>query len=335
MTGSGIQEPFCFVPEDHPGAESVQMAGEEKKENSLFERLKKGLGRTRRSLVKSLDEMVFGEKVIERDLFEEIEENLIAADVGAAFTQELIGDMKDIVKRKDLSNPEILRKILRDNVAFILKQREAPLDIPKGGLFTIMVVGVNGTGKTTTIGKMAMGFKARGYGVMLAAADTFRAAAIEQLDVWSQRCGVPMIRQQMGADPSAVVFDALHAARAKKADVLIIDTAGRLHTKVNLMEELKKVKRIMGRELPGAPHEILLVLDATTGQNALAQARMFDDAVGVTGIVLTKLDGTAKGGIIIRIARELQIPIRFIGIGEAPDDLRVFNSVEYTDALFA
>jgi fused signal recognition particle receptor len=205
MTGSGIQEPFCFVPQDHPGTENVQMAGEEKKENSLFERLKKGLGKTRRSLVTSLDEMIFGEKVIERDLFEELEENLIAADVGAAFTQELIDDMKDIVKRKDLSNPETLRKILRDNVAFILKQREAPLDIPKGGLFTIMAVGVNGTGKTTTIGKMAMGFKARGYSVMLAAADTFRAAAIEQLDVWSQRCGVPMIRQQMGADPSAVV----------------------------------------------------------------------------------------------------------------------------------
>ena len=310
------------------------MAGEEKKGSNLFERLKKGLSKTRRSMVKSIDEMIFGDKVIKGDIFEEIEETLIAADVGAAFTQDLIDDMKELVKRRDLDNPEILRKILRDNIAFILGKSEAPLDIPKGGLFTIMVVGVNGTGKTTTIGKMAMGFKEQGYSVMLAAADTFRAAAIEQLDVWSQRCGVPMIRQQMGADPSAVVFDALHAAGAKGTDILIIDTAGRLHTKVNLMEELKKVKRIMGRELPGAPHEVLLVLDATTGQNALTQARMFGDEVGVTGIVLTKLDGTAKGGIIIRIARELQIPIRYIGIGEAPDDLRVFNSIEYTNALF-
>ncbi|HOD36461.1 MAG TPA: signal recognition particle-docking protein FtsY [Syntrophales bacterium] len=311
------------------------MTHEEKKGSNLFERLKKGLSKTRRNMIKSIDEMIFGEKVIGRDIFEEIEETLIAADVGAAFTQDLIDDMKDIVKRRDLSNPEVLRKILRDNIALILSKSEAPLDIPKDGLFTIMVVGVNGTGKTTTIGKMAMGFKERGYSVMLAAADTFRAAAIEQLDVWSQRCGVPMIRQQMGADPSAVVFDALHAARTKKADILIVDTAGRLHTKVNLMEELKKVKRIMGRELPGAPHEVLLVLDATTGQNALTQARMFGDEVGVTGIVLTKLDGTAKGGIIIRIARELQIPIRYIGIGEALDDLRVFKSKDYTDALFA
>jgi len=330
-----MQEPFCFVTPIVPAGGQIHMTDDEKKGSNLFERLKKGLSKTRRSMIKSIDAMIFGEKVIERDIFEEIEETLIAADVGAAFTQDLIDDMKEIVKRRDLSNPEILRKVLRDNIAFILSKSEAPLDIPKNGLFTVMVVGVNGTGKTTTIGKMAMGFKDRGYSVMLAAADTFRAAAIEQLDVWSQRCGVPMIRQQMGADPSAVVFDALRAARAKKTDILIVDTAGRLHTKVNLMEELKKVKRIMGRELPGAPHEVLLVLDATTGQNALSQARMFGDEVGVTGIVLTKLDGTAKGGIIIRIARELRIPIRYIGIGEAPDDLRVFKSEDYTEALFA
>ena len=317
-----------------PARSDFRMAGEEKKGSNLFERLKKGLSKTRRNMIKSIDEMIFGDKVIKGDIFEEIEETLNAAEVGAAFTRDLIDDMREIAKRRDLDNPEILQKILRDNIAFILKKSEAPLDIPKDGLFTIMVVGVNGTGKTTTIGKMAMGFRDQGYSVMLAAADTFRAAAIEQLDVWSQRCGVPMIRQQMGADPSAVVFDALRAARAKKIDILLIDTAGRLHTKVNLMEELKKVKRIMGRELPGAPHEVLLVLDATTGQNALTQARMFGDDVGVTGIVLTKLDGTAKGGIIIRIARELQIPIRYIGIGEAPDDLRVFKSLEYTDALF-
>ena len=314
--------------------ETTGMAAEEKKEVSFFDRLKKGLGKTRKSLVKSIDDMLFGEKVIQGDIFEEIEETLITADVGAEFTAELVDEMKDIAKRRDLNRPEVLRKILRDNIAFILKKNEAPLDFPKEGLHTVMVVGVNGTGKTTTIGKMAMNFKEQGRSVMLAAADTFRAAAIEQLDVWSQRCGVPMIRQQMGADPSAVVFDAIHAAKARGVNLLIIDTAGRLHTKVNLMEELKKVKRIMARELPGAPHEVLLVLDATTGQNALAQAKMFNDEIGVTGIVLTKLDGTAKGGIIVRIARELSIPIRFIGIGEAPDDLRVFNSIEYTDALF-
>jgi fused signal recognition particle receptor len=197
-----------------------------------------------------------------------------------------------------------------------------------------MVVGVNGTGKTTTIGKLARNLKNSGLSVMLVAADTFRAAAIEQLEIWSQRVGVPLIKQKFGADPSAVVFDAIHAAKARKGDVVIIDTAGRLHTKVNLMEELKKMKRIMERELPGAPHEILLVLDATTGQNAVVQAKMFNEEIGVTGIILTKLDGTAKGGVIIGIARELSIPIRYIGIGEGLDDLKSFHSEEFVGALF-
>jgi fused signal recognition particle receptor len=196
------------------------------------------------------------------------------------------------------------------------------------------VVGVNGTGKTTTIGKLAMRFQGKGMPVMLAAADTFRAAAIEQLEIWSKRANVPLIKQKMDSDPSAVVYDAVHAAQAGKADVVIIDTAGRLHTKVNLMEELKKMKRILARELPGAPHEVLLVLDATTGQNALTQAKMFAEEIGVTGLVLTKLDGTSKGGVIIRIAHELHLPIRYIGIGEGIEDLRRFKSEEFIDALF-
>ncbi len=309
------------------------MFGNTEKKGSFFERLKEGLAKTKQSLVRNVDQVLFGEKKIDGDLFEELEEMLVTADVGPAFAAELIEEMKGIAKRSDLGSPEVLRKIMRDNIHFILKQREAPLAVPKEGLYTIMVVGVNGTGKTTTIGKVANELKARGHGVMLAAADTFRAAAIEQLEVWGERVGIPVVKQKMGSDPSAVVFDALQAAKARGLNVLIIDTAGRLHTKVNLMEELKKVKRIMGRECPGSPHEVLLVLDATTGQNAVSQAKMFHDAIGVTGLVLTKLDGTAKGGIIIRLAREFDIPIRYIGVGERMDDLRPFNSAEFVDAL--
>ena len=309
------------------------MFGDPEKKGSFFERLKEGLSKTRQSLVRNVDQALFGEKKIGADLFEELEEMLVTADVGPAFAAELIDEMKEIAKRSELGSPDVLRTILRDNIRFILKQREAPLDIPRDGLYTVMVVGVNGTGKTTTIGKIANELKSRGHSVMLAAADTFRAAAIEQLEAWGERAGIPVIKQKMGADPSAIVFDALQAARAREAGVLLIDTAGRLHTKVNLMEELKKVGRIMGREVPGAPHEVLLVLDATTGQNAVNQARMFNDAIGVTGLVLTKLDGTAKGGIIIRLAREFDIPIRYIGIGEKMDDLRPFDSKEFVDAL--
>jgi len=309
------------------------MFGNSEKKGSFFERLKEGLSKTKQSLVRNVDQVLFGEKKIDAGLFEDLEEMLVMADVGPAFAAELIDEMKEIAKRSELSSPDVLRTIMRDNIHFILKQREAPLEIPKDGLYTVMVVGVNGTGKTTTIGKVANELKVRGHSVMLAAADTFRAAAIEQLEVWGERVGIPVIKQKMGSDPSAVVFDALQAARARGVNALIIDTAGRLHTKVNLMEELRKVKRIMGREFPGSPHEVLLVLDATTGQNAVNQAKMFNDAIGVTGLVLTKLGGTAKGGIIIRLAREFDIPIRYIGIGEKMDDLRPFNSAEFVDAL--
>ncbi len=310
------------------------MFNNKNKNGSFFEKLKTGLSKTRRSFVKSVDEMILGERIIDDDLFEELEDVLISADVGPAFTYDLIDNIKSIVKRQDLDSPEVLRKAMEKSMMDILKEREAPLCIPRNKLFTIMVLGVNGTGKTTTIGKMAHRFKKDGLSVMLVAADTFRAAAIEQLEIWSQRIDVPLIKQKSGADPSAVVFDAIHSAKSRKIEVMIIDTAGRLHTKVNLMDELKKTKRIMERELPGSPHETLLVLDATTGQNAVSQVKIFNEEVGVTGIALTKLDGTAKGGIIIRIAHELNIPIRYIGIGEGIDDLRRFNSEEFVKALF-
>ena len=300
----------------------------------FFDRLKDGLSKTRKFLLQNVDEVILGERKISPELFEELEEVLIAADVGPSFTYELIQRMKEEVRRKDLDKADLLRKVLRDTMADILKRSEAPLLIPRNELFVIMVVGVNGTGKTTTIGKLAMRFQDKGMPVMLAAADTFRAAAIEQLEVWSKRANVPLIKQKMDSDPSAVVYDAVHAAQAGKADVVIIDTAGRLHTKVNLMEELKKMKRILARELPGAPHEVLLVLDATTGQNAVTQAKMFTEEIGVTGLVLTKLDGTSKGGVIIRIAHELHLPIRYIGVGEGIEDLRRFKSEEFIDALF-
>jgi fused signal recognition particle receptor len=300
----------------------------------LFERLKVGLDKTRQILLMDVNDVFLGKKVIDQELFDELEELLIAADVGPLYTAQLLEKMRDQVKRKELSNPEALKNIMRETMTETLRKSDAPFSIPADGLFTIMVVGVNGTGKTTTIGKLAYLFREEGRTVTLAAADTFRAAAIEQLAVWSERAGVHLVKQNINADPSAVVFDAIQAAKRRAGGVLIVDTAGRLHTKVNLMEELKKMKRIMSRELTGAPHEMLLVLDATTGQNAISQARIFREEAGVTGIILTKLDGTAKGGVVLRIAGELSIPIRYIGIGEGIDDLRRFNSEEFIAALF-
>ena len=302
-------------------------------DKSFFSRLKQGLSKTRSGLIRNLDEMISGEKVISGDIFEDIEEILIGADLGPAFTSDLIEEMRSRAKRNELTSLDTLKKLMKDNMIDILKKCESPLRIPKGETYTIMVVGVNGTGKTTTIGKMAYRFKRNKIPLLLVAADTFRAAAIEQLEIWAERVDTPLIKQKMGADPSAVVFDAIHAAKSRNA-VMLIDTAGRMHTKSNLMDELKKIKRIMGRELQGAPHEILLVLDATTGQNAVMQAKMFNKEIGITGIALTKLDGTAKGGIIVRIARELEIPIRYIGVGEGLNDLRRFKSEEFVDALF-
>ncbi len=304
------------------------------RKTSFFDKLKFGLEKTRKLLLTNVDDIILGEKVIDQHLFEELEEALIMADVGPVFTYDLIERMKEKVKRRELDKPEHLKKILRETMKDILRANDQPFVIPRDRLCTFMMVGVNGTGKTTTIGKMAYQFKQQGHEVLIAAADTFRAAAIEQLEVWCQRVNVPLIKQQLGADPAAVVYDAIQAAKAGKANLLIIDTAGRLHTKVNLMEELKKMKRIMLREISDVPHEILLVIDATTGQNAINQAKMFSEEIGVTGIVLTKLDGTSKGGIVIRIARELQIPIRYIGIGEHLDDLRPFQGDDFIEALF-
>jgi len=304
------------------------------KKKSFFDKLKDGLAKTRDILLTDVDDLILGEKKIDQDLFDELEEVLIRSDVGPAFTGELIEKMKEQVKRKELSRADLLKKILRDTMKDILMKKEASLRIPAEGIYVIMVVGVNGTGKTTTIGKIAHELKSRGERVLLVAADTFRAAAIEQLEVWSQRVGVPLIKQKSNADPAAVVFDSIQAANAGRGRVLIIDTAGRLHTKVNLMEELKKMKRIVERELPGAPQEILLVVDATTGQNGLIQAKMFKEEIGVTGIVLTKLDGTAKGGIIVRIVKELEIPIRYVGVGEGLEDLQPFHGEAFVDALF-
>jgi fused signal recognition particle receptor len=300
----------------------------------FLDRLKNGLSKTRKLLLTDVDDIILGSKQIDQALFDELEEALIVADVGPAFANELIESLREKVKRKELSAPEILRKALRETMREILLKNEAPLRMPSEGIYTIMVVGVNGSGKTTTIGKLAHNFKEEERSVTLVAADTFRAAAVEQLELWAKRADARIVKQAANADPTAVVFDAMRIAKTGKPEILIIDTAGRLHTKINLMEELKKMKRIMEREIPGAPHEVLLVLDATTGQNAIAQARMFNDEIGVTGLVLTKLDGTAKGGVVVRIAKELGIPLRFIGIGEQIDDLRPFRAGEFIDALF-
>lgn len=288
-------------------------------------KLKDGLLKTRRNLTERI-EGVFGGR-IDAQALEDMEEILITSDLGVKASKEIIG----IIERTD---PVNLRETLKGEIFNILKNGEASLLTNGHKPAVIMVVGVNGNGKTTTIGKLAKRFKDEGKEVLLVAGDTFRAAAIEQLSIWGERVGVRVIKHKSGADPGAVVFDAIQSAKAKGADIVIVDTAGRLHTKAPLMEELKKIKRVMDKELPGAPHEVLLVIDASTGQNAIEQARIFHEAIGVTGIVLTKLDGTAKGGIIIAIIRELEIPVKMIGIGEKIDDLRDFNAEEFTVALF-
>ena len=305
---------------------------EEKK--GFFQRLKDGLFKTHQGMVSKIDQLISGKKKIDDLLLEELEEILITSDIGVKTTQQLLAKVSEKVKRKELEDADHLKKTLQEEMFLILRQQESPLDVSSANPFVIMVIGVNGTGKTTTLSKMAQKFKSQGKSVLLVAGDTFRAAAIEQLEIWGQRVGCEVIKHQSGADPSAVVFDALKAGKARGSNIIMVDTAGRLHTKVNLMEELKKVKRVMARELPDSPHEILLVLDATTGQNAISQAKMFNRELGVTGIALTKLDGTAKGGILISISEELKIPIRYIGIGEKADDLREFKARDFVDALF-
>ncbi len=313
---------------------------EEKREvpgkSALFSRLAKKLNQTRESLTYQLDALFLGKKVIDNRLLEDLEEVLISTDLGVKTTIELLENARRKAKRKELADPNALREFLKKEIALFItnNDKNSGLVMPEKGPFVIMVIGVNGVGKTTSIGKIANKFLKVQKTVMLVAADTFRAAAVSQLQIWGERNNVPVVAHKDGADPSSVVFDALNIAIAKDIDVVLVDTAGRLHTQDNLMEELKKIKRVMAKKLKGAPHEVMLVLDATTGQNGISQARLFDAAVDVTGITLTKLDGTSKGGIVANICRELKIPIRFIGIGEQMDDLRDFDAKDFVDALF-
>ena len=302
----------------------------------FFEKLKKGLSKTHQGFVEQMDRLFLGKKTIDESLLDDLESLLFSVDLGVKTSSQLIEGVQQGLKRGDLREPDKVREFIKQEILRILKAGEKPIaiDFSKTKPFVVMVVGVNGGGKTTTIGKIAHHYSTQGKKVLMGAADTFRAAAVEQLEIWANRVGADLIKQSTGTDPSAVAFDSIHAAQARAIDLVFIDTAGRLHTKVNLMEELKKMKRIVNREYPGAPHEILLVLDATTGQNAISQAKLFNEAIGVTGIALTKLDGTAKGGIIVGITDELKIPIRYIGVGEGIDDLRTFNASEFVQALF-
>ncbi len=321
------------APTPEPEGQADAEASE--KRPGLFARLKSGLSRTRGSLTEGIGDLLLGKKQLDDDLLEEIETQLLVADMGVEATQAIISDLTQRVSRKQLADSEALFAALREDMAAMLEPVNKPLVIEAGKQpFVILVVGINGAGKTTTIGKLAKRLQNEGKSVMLAAGDTFRAAAVEQLQVWGERNAIPVIAQGSGADSASVIFDAVQAAQARNIDVVIADTAGRLHTQSNLMEELKKVRRVMGKLDQSAPHEVLLVLDAGTGQNAVNQAEQFHQAVAVSGIALTKLDGTAKGGIIFAIARKMGIPIRFIGVGESIDDLRVFDSGEFIEALF-
>jgi len=307
----------------------------EPKRPGFLGRLKAGLARTRQGLFGGLGDLLRSGRGIDDEILEEIEIHLLSADVGVEATQGIIADLTARLGRKELKDGAALFAALREDMLKILEPVSRPLEVTGHQPFVILMVGVNGVGKTTTIGKLAKRFQQEGRSVMLAAGDTFRAAAVEQLCAWGERNGVPVVAQARATDPASVIFDALQSARARKIDVLIADTAGRLHTQSNLMEELKKIKRVMAKVEESAPHEVMLVVDAGTGQNALTQVQQFHEAVGLTGITLTKLDGTAKGGVIFAIARKTGIPIRFIGVGEQIDDLRVFEAREFVDALFA
>lgn len=300
----------------------------------FFDRLKKGLAKTRETFTNKIEKLIIGYADIDDDLLDELEETLIMSDVGVKTTERLMADVRKGIKKKDINTPEDLKPFLAEKISEILSTGSDETRIASAGPTVLLVIGVNGVGKTTTIGKLAAYYKEQGKSVMLAAADTFRAAAIDQLQIWGDRTGVPVIRHEEGSDPAAVAFDAVKAARARSIDVLIIDTAGRLHTKSNLMEELKKINRVIQREIAEAPHETLLVLDATTGQNAISQADLFQKAAAITGIVLTKLDGTAKGGVIIGLKSELSMLVKWIGVGEGVDDLRPFIAKDFARALF-
>ncbi|MCA0148664.1 MULTISPECIES: signal recognition particle-docking protein FtsY [Rossellomorea] len=306
--------------------------------DNVTEKFKDGLSKTRNNFTSKVNDLVARYRKVDEEFFEELEEILIGADVGFDTVMELIDELKLEVKRKNIQDTEDVQSVISEKLVEIYqgdREEDSTLNIQNDQLTVLLFVGVNGVGKTTTIGKMAHMFKEQGKNVVLAAGDTFRAGAIEQLEVWGERVGVPVIKQAAGSDPAAVMFDAVQSAKAKKADILICDTAGRLQNKVNLMKELEKVKRVIEREIPGAPHEVLLVLDATTGQNAMVQAKTFKEATNVSGIVLTKLDGTAKGGIVLAIRNELEIPVKYVGLGEKMDDLQPFDAEKYVYGLFS
>ena len=303
-------------------------------EPNLLDRLKAGIQKTRSGLMEKIEDAVSGRKEIDADVLEELEYALITADIGAQTTGEILERIRQRVDRHMVGDITELKNLIREHLLEILQANERPLPRVDEPPAVIMVVGVNGAGKTTSIGKLTRRLQSEGRNVLLCAADTFRAAAIEQLEIWAQRTGTEMIRQQTGADPSAVVFDALQSAKARKVDCVIVDTAGRLHTKTNLMAELEKMRRTAVRVIPGAPHEVLLVIEATTGQNGLEQARKFTESSAVTGIILTKLDGTAKGGVVVAISRELALPIRYVGVGEQIDDLLPFDPENFVASLF-
>lgn len=308
------------------------MVMNEQQPTGFFQRLKQGLSKTTKEFTDRIDSLVNGYEILDDDFYDELEEILITTDVGFDMTMELIESLKTKVREHKTDDPQMVKTLLKELIVEALSVGDHTLNIDHSPS-VILVVGVNGVGKTTTIGKLTHHLKNKGKKVILAAGDTFRAGAIDQLEIWGQRSNVPVIRHQEGADPAAVIFDAIHAARARKSDVLICDTAGRLHNKKNLMNELGKIFKVVDREYPEANKEVLLVLDATTGQNALQQAKVFGEVAGITGIILTKLDGTAKGGIVMAIVRSMGIPVKMIGVGERVDDLQPFNAKEFTDAL--
>ena len=303
-------------------------------EPGLLERLKAGIQKTRAGLLEKIEDAVSGRKEIDANVLEELEYALITADIGSKTTAEILERIRQRVERHQVGDVVELKSLIREHLLEILQATEKPVPIVKDPPAVVMVVGVNGAGKTTSIGKLTRRLQSEGRTVLLCAADTFRAAAIEQLEVWAERTGANLIRQQPGSDPSAVLFDALQAAKARKVDYVIVDTAGRLHTKTNLMAELEKMRRTAMRVIPDAPHEVLLVIEATTGQNGLEQARKFTESSAVTGIILTKLDGTAKGGVVVAISRELNLPIRYVGVGEQLDDLLPFEPENFVASIF-
>jgi len=309
---------------------------DEQQKPGLFDRMKEAVTRTRENLSQRIEEVVSIGKEIDRATLDDLEATLIGADLGNTTTREVLDKLREKADRKQIKNADELKRLLKEELLNILNAANIrPVQKVDGTSEVILVVGVNGTGKTTTIGKLSQVFRSQGKTVLLCAADTFRAAAIEQLEIWGQRTGTEVIRTKAGGDPAAVLYDALQAASARHTDYVIVDTAGRLHTKTNLMAELDKMRRTAQRIIPGAPHETLLVMDATTGQNGLQQARQFTEAAGVTGIVLTKLDGTAKGGVVVAISRELGLPVRYVGVGEKAGDLLPFNAKDFVDSLFA